>query len=433
MPELDKIKIIIELLNDYELANQDEIGTYLSLSSLLSNLIESSKNKPKYQLNLLDVLGIAEPLTSKIISLIFKYKIGDDYILCRSFIEDFLVDCGFDSEWIKKPAITAETDRVDIGIQEKGKYAIIIENKLKGAHFQRNQLARYIQRMIESGYPENRIFVIILPNYIDRRFFDNINKSVWYLPKDWKTPNQERMCSYRDSISCYCDFGKTSPICQECKKDLQYKFKNRTIILDLEFINWLENRCVSLLPEDEYLLRSAIIQFIDFLKGIFNSRLNHKLTMEIEQFLRERLIDSNAPLSEQWETIEGKKEEIKKLVLGLEKLQTSIGKEQIDEWKELLMPKWGQWLKHEYRHFFGINIQGVWCGCWCGNGEKPYWGFRCDCPTTEQEAMVKNILSRMDCPKHNTEKGWIAWCYTWHGNTRCEMFYEAALQLGYLK
>ena len=35
--------------------------------------------------------------------------------------------------------------------------------------------------------------------------------------------------------------------------------------------------------------------------------------------------------------------------------------EQIDEWKELLMPKWGQLLKHEYRKSFGINIQGVWC------------------------------------------------------------------------
>lgn len=433
MSELDRIKNIIKLLNDYKLATLDEIYANLSLSSQLSSFIENSRNKPKYQLNLLDVIGIAEPLTSKIISLIFKYKRGDDYILYHSFVEDFLVDCGFNSEWIKKPIITAETDRVDIGIQEKGKYAIIIENKLKGAHFQRNQIARYIQKMIESRYSENRIFIVILPNYIDRLFFDNINQSVWYLPKDWKTPNQERICSYKDGISCYCDDGKAIPICQECKKDLRHKFKNRTVILDLEFINWLENKCLSLLSADEYLLRSAIIQFADFLKGIFNNRLNHKLVMEIEQFLREQLIDSNAPLLEQWKTIEGKKEEIKQLTMGLEKLQTSIGKEQIDEWRELLMPKWGQWLKHEYRHSFGINIQGVWCGCWCGDGEKPYWGFQCDCPTPEQEVMVKNILSRIDSPKHNTEKGWIAWCYTWHGDTRCDIFYDTAVELGYLK
>lgn len=433
MSELDKIKNIIDLLNNYKSAIHNEISTYLSLSSQLCNLINNSKNKPKYQLNIFDIIGATEPLTSKIISLIFKYNKDNEYILYNSFIKDFLMDCGFDSKWIKSPTITAETERVDIGIQEKGKYAIIIENKLKGAHFQRNQIARYIQKMIDSGYPEERIFIIILPCYIDRLFFNNINKSVWYLPKDWKTPNQERICSYNDSISCYCDYGKTSPICKECKKDLRYKFKNRTVILDIEFINWLENRCLSLLPADEFLLRSTIIQFVDFLKGIFNNRLNHKLIMEIEQFLREQLINSDAPLFEQWKTIEGKKEDINKLIMGLEKLQTSIGKEQIDEWRELLMPKWRQWLKHEHNLSFGINIQGVWCGCWCDDGEKPYWGFQCDCPTSKQEAMVKKILDRIDNLKYNTEKGWIAWCYTWHGDTRCDMFYEAALELGYLK
>ena len=45
----------------------------------------------------------------------------------------------------------------------------------------------------------------------------------------------------------------------------------------------------------------------------------------------------------------------------------------------------------------------------------------------------QKILDRIDNLKYNTEKGWIAWCYTWHGDTRCDMFYEAALELGYLK
>lgn len=433
MNELNKIKNIFELLNTYNVVTKDEIATYLSLSNQLSNIIDSSPNRPSYQLNLLDIIGITEPLTSKIISLILKYKKGDDYILCRSFIEDFLVNCGFDLAWIETPSITAETDRIDIGVQEKGKYTVIIENKLKGAPFQRNQIARYIQKMIDSGYNENRIFIVILPNYVDRLFFENINQSIWYLPKDWKSPNQERMCKYKDDKSCLCDYGKTCLTCRECNKDLKDKFKNRTVILDKEFINWIENKCLSLLPIDEHLLRSAIIQFLDFLKGIFNNRLNNKLIMEIEKFLREQLIDSNEPLLNQWNIIEEKKEEIKKLILGLEKLQTSIGKEQIDEWKELLMPKWGQWLKHEYRKSFGINIQGVWCGCWCDEGEKPYWGFQCDLPTIEQEEMVKNILNRIDNPKYITEKGWIAWCYTWHGNERCDKFYEVARELGYLE
>ena len=99
------------------------------------------------------------------------------------------------------------------------------------------------------------------------------------------------------------------------------------------------------------------------------------------------------------------------------------------------MPKWGQWLKYEYRKSFGINIQGVWCGCWCDEGEggKPYWGFQCDLPTPEQEEMVKKIIDRIDITEYMTNKGWIAWDYTWDGDERCDKFYEAALELGYLK
>lgn len=435
MNELNKIKNIFELLDAYNVVIKDEISTYLSLSNQLSSIIASSPNRPSYQLNLLDIIGITERLTSIIISLIFKYKRGNDYILCRSFIEDFLVNSGFDLEWFKSPSITVETDRIDVGVQEKGKYTVIIENKLKGAPFQRNQIARYIQKMIDFGYSENRIFIVILPNYVDRLFFENINQSIWYLPKDWKSPNQERMCKYKDDISCLCDYGKTCQNCQECTKDLKDRFKNRTVILDTDFINWLENKCLSLLPIGEHLLRSAIIQFVDFLKGIFNNRFNNKLIMEIEKFLREQLIDSNEPLLNQWDIIEEKKKEVENLISGLKKLQTSIGKEQIDEWKELLMPKWGQWLKYEYRKSFGINIQGVWCGCWCDEGEggKPYWGFQCDPPTKEQEEMVKNIINRIDITEYKTNKGWIAWDYTWDGDERCDKFYEAALELGYLK
>lgn len=436
MSELQKIKNILALLNAYNSIMKEEIGANLSLSGQLNDFIESSGNKPKYPLNLLDALSVTEPLISKIISLIFKYKIGNDYVLCRSFIEEFLVDCGFDLEWIKSPLITAETDRIDIGIQERGKYTIIIENKLKGACFQRNQIARYIQKKRDAGYLDDRIFVVVLPNVIDDSYFDNINKSVWHLPKDWQSPNQIRKCSYKDEISCLCDFGKTTAICQDCQ-NLKHKFTKQTVVLDVEFVKWLENKCLSLLPMDEYLLRSAIIQFVDFLKGIFNNRLNHKLMMEIEKFLREQLVDFNEPLMEQWKTIEEKKKEVNKLIEGLEKLQTSIGKEQIDEWRELLIPKWGHWLKYEKRKFFGINIQGVWCGCWC-DGQKPYWGFMLpnpkEEPTEKQKDMVKKILEGVDNPQCiTTEKGWFAWYYTWRGDERCDMFYDTALKLGYLK
>lgn len=167
MSDLNEIKTILALLKAYDAAVKEEIFENLVLSGQLKDVIDSSENKPKYSLNLLDVFNVAEPLISKIISLIFQYKRGHDYVLCRSFVEEFLVDCGFDLEWIKRPSITAETGRIDIGIEERGKYTIIIENKLRGACFQRNQIARYIQKKRKSGYLDDSIFVVVLPNHVD--------------------------------------------------------------------------------------------------------------------------------------------------------------------------------------------------------------------------------------------------------------------------
>ena len=109
MSDLNEIKTILALLKAYDAAVKEEIFENLVLSGQLKGVIDSSENKPKYSLNLLDVFNVAEPLISKIISLIFKYKRGHDYVLCQSFVEEFLVDCGFDLEWIKRPSMIASS------------------------------------------------------------------------------------------------------------------------------------------------------------------------------------------------------------------------------------------------------------------------------------------------------------------------------------
>ena len=43
-------------------------------------------------------------------------------------------------------------------------YAIIFENKVKGAGDQPNQLARYIDKTLKQGFKKDKIFVIYLPH-----------------------------------------------------------------------------------------------------------------------------------------------------------------------------------------------------------------------------------------------------------------------------
>ncbi|MCQ2318529.1 MAG: PD-(D/E)XK nuclease family protein [Bacteroidales bacterium] len=439
MEEIQKIKNILGLLVKIDWAEQEDAKHLLLLTERVNTLIMESENKPKYQLNVLDLVNISEPLTSQLLKLLFQYKSNNRHVICEAFLQHFLSPSGYKAEQFLRPKITAETDHIDIAIQEKGKYAVIIENKLKGAVFQRNQLARYIQKMRAEGYSDDQIFIIVLPGYVDRNIFDHINRSVWRLPTDWGAPNQERACAFYDAVSCLCDFDKSCPMCEHCVKDLRDRFKSQTHVLDLDMVDWLENECLSLIPNDEIVFRTAIIQFIDFLKGRYNKRLNNKLIMEIEKFLREQLLSEKQTALEHWDALNDKKQEVKNLLAGLESLQKTVGKDMIDEWRMKLAPKWSEYLKNEDRKSFGICINGVWCGCWYDPNDKecpsPYWGFQCDNPTEEQKAMVERIIEKVGIGKvtRNPENGWIAWYQTFHGDEKCEAFYEAAKELGYIK
>lgn len=442
MEDFRNIKQILDFLFQYKRVTQEEskryeedkrkeVNTILELVKELNELIEKSDYKPPYQMNILDILNVAEPFTSQLISWVFKYKYGGNNILCYSFMERFLVPIGFNMDWFNSPRITAEADRIDVCIQEKGKYTVIIENKLKGAVFQRNQIARYIRKMREEGYSDDRIFIVILQNHY---YFNQINMSVWRLPEDWKKPNQERVCADTGIGYCKCDSNKFCEMCEKCERDMKEKFEAHTLIVESQLQEWFEKDCLVLVPSYEKLLKSSIIQFSDFLKGIFNNRLNQQLIMEIEKFLREQLVNSNASSLEQWESINKKIDEVDNLQKGLRNLQLDIAKDLIAEWKKNLTSKWSKWLKYEDNESFGIQFYGVWCGCCCGkdNNNKPYWGFFCKNQSEKQKEMVKAILERTGTTEVNSEKSWISWYNTSHGDDRCEAFYQAALDLGYL-
>lgn len=432
--DIFSLKEVLSLINRYENFNQQNQHTLLSIANKLKDFIDRSPNKPIYLLNLLDMLNPIETTTSQIITSILNYQVNHEFVLCRMFINDFLVPNGFNMQWFSSPCITAETDRIDICIQEKGKYAIIIENKLKGARFQRNQIARYIGKMRREGFKDEQIFVIILPGYIDSKLFDHINQSVWRLPSDWDSSNQERNCRWEsDTVSCQCD-GDKDRTCEGCEIDLRRKFAPRTLILDKPFPDWLEDCCLPILGKREQVLASAIVQFADYLKGIYNNRINNKLNMEIVDFLRNELLkDESLSLAEQVERIEEKQEELEKLKEGLEKLRHSVYTDLIKQWYENLKRTWGVQLIYDTDSFY-IEFNHIQCGCRIGN--RPYWGFKSDTPNDDKlKEMVKAIMEKCGIieGQYCVENEWLAWDYTDKGDEQCERFYHAAKELGYLK
>lgn len=432
--DISSLENALSFIDKYENFNQQNQHTLLSIANKLKDFIDRSPNKPIYLLNLLDMLYASETATSKIITSILNYQVNHEFVLCRMFINDFLVPKGFNMQWFSSPCITAETDRIDICIQEKGKYAIIIENKLKGARFQRNQIARYIGKMRWEGFKDEQIFVIILPRHIDSKLFDHINQSVWRLPSDWDSPNQERDCRWEsDAVSCQCD-GDKDRTCEGCEIDLRRKFAPRTLILDKPFPDWLEDCCLPILVKREQVLASAIVQFADYLKGIYNNRINNKLNMEIVDFLRKEVLkDESLSLAGQAKLIEAKQAELEVLKEGLEKLRHSVYTDLIKQWYENLKRTWGVQLIYDTDSFY-IEFNHIQCGCWYETDDKqPYWGFWSDKPNNNKIRKIHTIIERCGYSKYEEDKEWIAWDYTDKGDEQCERFYHAAKELGYLK
>jgi hypothetical protein len=128
-----------DLLMDYQSEMIDNSCLLLALSKELCESIESSPYHPAYNGSIIELIGgLSETTTSKIIKMIFCYK-GEqqDYPLLNHFITTFIDQ----PLKVHKPVIDAEIGRIDISVRDKS-YALIFENKLKNAPFQRNQLAR---------------------------------------------------------------------------------------------------------------------------------------------------------------------------------------------------------------------------------------------------------------------------------------------------
>lgn len=411
----------------------------LALCDEFKDMIQSCELRPLFYLNLIDLLNPKEPITSKMLERILSYNNKDGYVVLQSFCHRFLEASGFDCRIISEPEIIAERNgHIDIRITEEGKYAVIIENKLKGADFQRNQIARYIQTIKEEGFQNEQIYIVILPQYKNIR----IRPSVWRLPPDYKsTTNANRKCGIHDDKLCWCDFPDiklTKDEVKHCKTCVTYwdkEFADRTQILHQDFTTWLID-IEDTIPRRELNVRSAILQFADYLNGLYNTRLDQKLNEMITDFLRDKLELGNSVSD--WKKLNSKIEEVKELEEGLKTLRTEMSSDLIDMWHEKLLKKWPM-LRNEPRKSFGILIQGMWFGCWWAeesdDKDSPIWGVYCDSgnPTPRQLKIAQKIIANSGLSNEVSDNQWMTWSNTIKGEQIADKLYTVAEELGYLK
>ena len=391
-----------------------------------------------YEVNVLDYNGLIEVQTSDLIKLVFSYEKDGSYPIWKSFVNNFFSKELAES--IKRPVFTSEQQHIDVCVKEKGKYVFIIENKLKDADFQRNQLGRYIKKMQLEKYDPEKIYLIIIPGHIDNNYIERIRKSAWKAPADWKETNSKRKCSLSDSSdknACRCDSKNWSSDewCKKCSdcKELLENLEKQIKIIDVQFPEWIieiinDQSCI---PQEEYLLRSAMLQFAHYIKGIYQIRLNKKQIMEnINVLINELKLNPENP--------EESYRIVKKTLGDINKLQESMS-------NLLVMLKIRIWQKEIENLFpdarvdsneesFGILIKDIYCGIWIGSKGDPYWGFYQDAnkiKSQEANNIVNNIIKKTSYKSKGTGKGFLAWDYTEKGIEIINNFLIAAEELGY--
>jgi hypothetical protein len=334
--EID-IKSIFNLMGDVESNTLHTHQDTLMLSDNLTEHEENSPYKPPFNINFLEYYDSSEPVTSWIIRHFFAYTYKGRHPFFNSFADVFLTRIGFKPEWIDNPIVIKDHEykSIDILVRDK-RYAVITENKLKRAKFQLNQIARYIASMRNEGYSDEQIYVVVLPE--EDISNEDIPDSVWRLPTDWQSTNANRKCRIDDN-TCWCDCTDYQPKahCAKCEP-LEELYNKRTLFIHKELAQWLYdcamNNAVDIPKEEfdkQYVLKSAVLQFVDYLNSIYQTRENDKYKMDNQKFLNEQLKLNDLDIVEQMAVLEEKERQVEKLAEELDNLIHTKALNYIDE------------------------------------------------------------------------------------------------------
>lgn len=299
------------------------------------------KKRLPYHINIIDELRANENAHSRILGMLLQHNEQDGlgYEILRSFI-DYIVEKykekkAFREIDIASPAITVEKRRIDLWIREKGKYAIIIENKIynavdqtDGSVVEGGQLERYINTTKEYGYSEEDIYVLYLPPTYD------------------KEPEPVTWGKYHN-------------------KDIH---KNRYLKLSFrdDILPWLKNAVLPNVRIKERLLMSSLEQYIDHLEGKFSLRtINNNMNMELQKFIKNKLEITNAKPQEALLRVIEKKEEVENALNQLKQLEGAIKLDHFEIWEKKLAVDFpslsskiiSEWAISNAYNYLGVKIE----------------------------------------------------------------------------
>ena len=201
------------------------------------------ESKQCFNLNLIDELHANENAHTRILLKMLSYELGGKKIILEKFINkinDHISDSEMQINFSGKSQIYGQYYSLDGYIKSSDGWAIIIENKINGAADQQKQIDRYIETVKNEGITTDKIYVIYLT-------YDG-TKKVW-----------EGSFTKDGNVLGYIDDNKTGRFVE-----LNYRDDILPLLREVS------------LPDEESILKSAIMQYIDYLEGQFGIRKSEK-------------------------------------------------------------------------------------------------------------------------------------------------------------
>lgn len=227
----------------------------LNLAKEISEIINRNR---LYNANIITELHANENAHSRILRMLLQYDNGKkEYPILRKFLEIPNLKKVFGNTDFKSPIFRNEQERIDVLIEEPRSFAIIIENKIKGAPDQERQLERYIKSVNRHDVPDDNIYAIYLTDSGGKEVSDHSF-----------TDDAKKCLGYKDEN----DMGRFVP--------MNYRY---------DILPWLEKEVLPNCSYKEDLLLSALKQYIDYLKSMFGITENEEQKILIMEKLKKDL------------------------------------------------------------------------------------------------------------------------------------------------
>lgn len=280
----------------------------LELNDILQKVSREEEHKQPYHLNILDESHIDENGHSRILQQLFKYtNKGGEYIWLSSFIAKYT---NFSRIKVSRPEITQEEERIDLWIRDnEGGYAIIIENKACDAVDQQAQLMRYIEQTKLQGFVEENIYVI-------------------YLSRDGKEPEDQSWGKYKEAFA---------------SRYANLTFRNAVL-------SWLQNEVLPTIDAEAVCLKSGVVQYIDYLKGMFNLRTkDNAMISKQNQIIADHLQLEAKSDREAAKVLHDKLEELSTLQKRMQTMR--------DDYAQRIYTEWAQRITVDYPLLPSIDLK----------------------------------------------------------------------------